>query len=47
MKLDEIVTYSSLESVSLCGNVPVQSVCAQWLWWESCLFTLVCWQLSA
>ena len=35
MKLGKTVTYPSLESMSLCGSVPVQSACAQWFWWES------------
>ena len=28
-KLGEIVTYPSLEGVSLCGSVPIQSECEQ------------------
>ena len=35
MKLGETVTYLGLEGMSLCGNVPLQSVSAQWFWWES------------
>ena len=35
MKLGETVTYCSLEGVSLCGSFPIQSACAQLLWWES------------
>ena len=33
--LGETVTCLSLEGVSLCGSVSVQSVSAQWLWRES------------
>ena len=32
MKLGETVTYPSLEGVSLCGSIPMQSACAPWLW---------------
>ena len=35
MKLDETVTYSSLEVVSFCESVPIQSSCAQWFWCEN------------
>ena len=35
MKLAQSVTYSGFEGVSLCGTVSIQSVRAQWLWWES------------
>ena len=30
-----MVTCPSLEGVSFCGAVPMQSVCAQLFWWES------------
>ena len=33
MKLAETVTSYGFNA--LCGNVPIQSTCAQWLWWES------------
>ena len=32
MKLGETVTYPVLEGMSLCGSIPLQSACAQWLW---------------
>ena len=35
MNLSETVTYSSLEGVFLCGSIPIQTACAQCLWWES------------
>lgn len=35
MKLGETVTYPSLEGVSLCGSIPMESTCAQRLWWGS------------
>ena len=31
MKLGEAVTYPGFAGVSLCGHVPIYSVCAQWL----------------
>ena len=34
MNSGEIVTYSGLRGVSLCGSIPMQSACTQWLWWE-------------
>ena len=40
MKLDETITYPSLEGMSLCGSVPVQSACAQWLWWKSWIWSV-------
>ena len=39
MKLGERVTYPGLEGVSLCGDIPKHSVCAQWLWWESWIWS--------
>lgn len=35
MKSGESVTYPGLEGMSLCGSIPTQSRCAQWLWWDS------------
>ena len=35
MKLGEIVTFHCVEGVSLCRNIPIQPVCAPWLWWKS------------
>ena len=54
INLGETVTYYGLEGVSLCRGIPVQTVCAECLWWEGwiwfeCLswsFHRVCWQLS-
>ena len=34
MKLGETVTFCCLERVCLCEHIPIQSPCAQWLWWE-------------
>ena len=34
IKSSETVTYCNLEGVSLFGSILIQSVCAQWLWWE-------------
>ena len=31
MKFSEVVTYPGFAGVSLCGHVPMYSVCAQWL----------------
>ena len=39
MTLGQTVTYPSLEGVSLCGSVPIQSVCVQWLWWEGWIWS--------
>ena len=42
MNLGEIVTFCRLEWMSLCGSIPVQTVCAQrlwqgWVWiWHGC-----------
>ena len=38
MKLGETVTYCGLKCVFLCGSIPIQTVCAQCLWWESWLW---------
>lgn len=35
MKWGEAVTYVDVDKVSLCQSIPVESACAQWLWWES------------
>lgn len=38
MNLSEAVTYGSLEGVSLCESIPIQTVYAQCLWWEGCIW---------
>ena len=38
MKLGETVTYPGLEGVSLCESIPLQFVCSQCLFWESCIW---------
>ena len=35
MKLGETVTCLGLKELYLYGSISVQSVFAQWLWWES------------
>ena len=39
MKLGKTIAYPSLEGISLCGSVPMQSASSQWLWWESCILS--------
>ena len=39
MNSGEIVTYPGLKGVSLCGSIPMQSACTQWLWWESWIWS--------
>lgn len=39
MKLGKTITYSCLEGLVLHGNISMQSSCAQWLWWDSSIWS--------